>query len=90
MEYLGYKAIVSGKVQGVGFRYFTAKKAIELAVFGYAKNLANGDVEVVMYGNDTQLNKLLEWLSIGPQMATVNSIDTTEIPFIKENKFSCY
>ena len=45
-----YRALVFGVVQGVGFRYFTAKKATALGVCGLATNLADGSVEVIMQG----------------------------------------
>ncbi|WP_413699222.1 acylphosphatase [Psychromonas sp. KJ10-10] len=90
MEKFGYKAVVSGTVQGVGFRYFTAKKAKQLNITGYAKNLSNGTVEVLMFGTELQLQNLLDWLGKGPQMSSVIDVKMTPIPFSEQVGFSCY
>tara|TARA_R110001583_G_scaffold1612_1_gene12654 strand:+ start:15558 stop:15836 length:279 start_codon:yes stop_codon:yes gene_type:complete len=90
MQELGYKVVVSGSVQGVGFRYFTAKKAKDLAISGHAKNLSNGTVEVLMFGKKTQLDILLNWLKEGPPMSNVIDIKVTNIPYSNLNLFSCY
>ena len=52
--------LISGKVQGVGFRYFTRQNAIRLGVHGYAKNLPNGKVEVVAEGDKATLDEFYE------------------------------
>lgn len=49
------KFTVSGIVQGVGFRYHTSHYGMKLGLTGYAKNLNNGDVEVVVCGNEEQI-----------------------------------
>lgn len=56
---------VTGKVQGVGFRFFTYQKAQELNLVGYVKNLANGSVEILAHGEFNQINKLIQWLKLG-------------------------
>ena len=48
------KFTVSGLVQGVGFRYHTSYQGMRLGLTGYAKNLNNGDVEVVVCGEEAQ------------------------------------
>ncbi|MCW8995162.1 MAG: acylphosphatase, partial [Psychromonas sp.] len=48
MGNIGCKVIVSGKVQCVGFRYYTSREADKLGLSGHAKNLYNGDVEVLL------------------------------------------
>ncbi|CAH2563768.1 acylphosphatase [Vibrio cholerae] len=52
MEKQCSKFIVSGHVQGVGFRYHTSHQGLKLGLTGYAKNLNNGDVEVVAHLKD--------------------------------------
>jgi acylphosphatase len=89
MEKIGYKVIVSGMVQGVGFRYFTAKQANELAIYGHAKNLINGSVEVLIFGERAQLQTLLKWLEKGPKTSSVDDIKVTEIAYVYTNKFLC-
>ena len=86
---LGYKVIVSGLVQGVGFRYFTAKEANKLALSGHAKNLSDGTVEVLVYGKEAQLLLLLTWLEIGPTTASVSRINIKEVAYVHTTSFSC-
>ena len=54
--------IVSGRVQGVFFRDNTRKKAIELGLNGYAKNLPDGNVEIVAEGSEDRINELIEFI----------------------------
>lgn len=65
--------IISGKVQGVFFRHNTKKKAIELGIKGWVKNLED-DVEVVAEGNEGRLKELIEWCHQGPKGASVDNI----------------
>ena len=67
-------AIVSGRVQGVWFRGSTQSEAHRLKVFGYAKNLPDGTVEVLMQGKDTDVEELLAWLHHGPETARVDHV----------------
>ncbi|AWR86515.1 acylphosphatase [Meiothermus taiwanensis] len=67
--------LVSGRVQGVGYRYFTRKKALELGLSGYAENLSDGRVEVVAEGEKTDLELLIHHLRQGPRGALVEQID---------------
>jgi acylphosphatase len=66
-------ARVSGRVQGVGFRYACLIKARSLEVSGWVRNTVNGDVEVCAEGVD--VDDLLEWLHKGPPHARVSSVD---------------
>lgn len=66
--------IVIGLVQGVGFRYFTFKRARELGVTGYVKNLPDGTVEIEAEGERGQLEELIEALKVGPRSAVVNDL----------------
>lgn len=69
-------AIVSGRVQGVGFRAFTRRQAVDMGIAGYVENLADGRVEVVAEGFRGDLELLLVRLKTGPTHAEVRSIDT--------------
>ncbi len=80
------KYVVSGRVQGVGFRFFTERVANELGLRGYVKNLWNGDVEVYAIGEETQLAELKRLLSEGPRMARVQSVAENEAPIDKAYK----
>jgi acylphosphatase len=85
------KIIISGLVQGVGYRYFCYKKALEYGIRGYAKNLYNGNVEVVAQGEKGLINDFIKDLNTGPYYAAVKSINTEEIESEKEyQEFSIY
>lgn len=66
--------IVSGKVQGVFFRDNTRKKAEELGIKGYAKNLQNGTVEIIVEGDEEKINELIDFIKKGPGIARVKDI----------------
>jgi len=66
---------VSGRVQGVGFRFFAERTAAQLGVGGYAKNLYDGRVEVYAIGSAEQLDALRAALRAGPAMARVERVD---------------
>ncbi|PMK04903.1 acylphosphatase [Vibrio sp. 10N.261.55.A7] len=74
-----YKFTVSGRVQGVGFRYFTTMKANELKLKGYVKNLNNGDVEVVASGELDHVTALESWLDEGPRLSKVMKVMKEEV-----------
>jgi acylphosphatase len=65
---------ISGRVQGVGYRYFALGVAERLGIAGYAANLSDGRVEVYAIGTPTQLQTLLEELRRGPRGALVEKI----------------
>jgi len=66
---------ISGKVQGVFFRQSTVDEATRLGLNGFAKNLADGRVEVVAEGDDDVLEHFAAWLHEGPPMASVTEIE---------------
>ncbi len=68
------EAIVSGRVQGVGFRAFVEVEALLLGLKGYVKNLPDGSVEVVSEGDEEKLEKLLAKLEHGNPLARVHEI----------------
>jgi len=65
---------VKGKVQGVGFRYFVMRHAIEIGVYGYVKNLPNGDVYIQASGTSSQLENLILLCHKGPSHSKVESV----------------
>jgi acylphosphatase len=65
---------VSGTVQGVGFRFFARRTAERLRLAGFAKNLADGRVEVYAVGPKEALEKFREELSRGPEGARVTGV----------------
>lgn len=78
--------LISGKVQGVGFRNFTQRNAKQLGINGYAKNLPNGKVEVVAEADKARLDALVALLKKGPRFARVDSLEVDERPFTGEYK----
>jgi acylphosphatase len=70
-----FHAIVRGRVQGVGYRYFVLRNARMLDLVGYTRNLRDGSVEVVAEGEREQLEQLMVKLRIGPREARVELID---------------
>ncbi|WP_035986757.1 acylphosphatase [Leptolyngbya sp. KIOST-1] len=74
------RAIVSGVVQGVGFRYHTCQTAQRLGVKGFVRNRPDGTVEIVAVGTSEQLNSLLDWASRGPAGAQVTQVEAEPYP----------
>jgi acylphosphatase len=72
--------LVSGRVQGVGFRWFVARRAAELGVSGWARNLPGGQVEVVAAGEAGAVGQMEASLRTGPRLARVESVEKSEIP----------
>lgn len=68
--------LVSGRVQGVGYRMFARRVALDLGLSGHAENLADGRVEVVAEGNEADLKRFLHRLGGGPPHALVRSLET--------------
>jgi acylphosphatase len=66
---------VSGRVQGVGFRFFAERTASGLGLGGFARNLLDGRVEVYAIGDAQQLDALRDALRRGPRMAGVDRLD---------------
>ena len=71
--------IVSGAVQGVGFRWFVLRRARMLGLTGYARNLADGRVEVYASGPEGGLASLEMELRSGPPAAAVQNVEKAEI-----------
>jgi acylphosphatase len=70
---------VHGRVQGVGFRHFVARRAAALGVRGHAANLPDGSVEVLAIGEAGALASLEEALRTGPPGSRVIGVDKSEI-----------
>jgi acylphosphatase len=67
--------LVSGRVQGVWFRGSTQRRARELGLDGFARNLADGRVEVVASGDAAAVEELAAWLRQGPPLAEVEAVE---------------
>ena len=71
--------IISGLVQGVGFRYFTVRLAQEYNILGNVRNSYDGKVRVVATGDDENMDLFLQELRNGPRMARVEDMKITEL-----------
>ena len=72
------KCLVAGRVQGVFYRATAARRAQELGLRGYARNLDDGRVEVLVCGNDESVTAFVSWLWIGSSASKVSSVDVSD------------
>lgn len=70
------RAIISGDVQGVGFRVSTRAEAQRAGLTGFVRNREDGSVEAEIEGADAAVTAMVEWLSHGPPGSRVDSVDT--------------
>jgi acylphosphatase len=83
------RLIVSGLVQGVGFRHHTRRKAGEFGITGWARNLAEGSVEIEAQGNEVALKRFIEWAHAGAPASRVENVVESELPLdTHEKEFS--
>jgi acylphosphatase len=75
--------VISGRVQGVGFRYFAERRANQLGIVGYVKNCWDGSVEVYAVGDLNSLEEFKCLLAEGPRSASVTNILESEEPVDK-------
>ncbi len=80
MPQLARHVLVSGRVQGVGFRWHTRARAQELGLVGWVANLPDGRVEAWLEGEPAALEAMLAWLAKGPPAARVTSVEVVEHP----------
>jgi acylphosphatase len=70
--------IVSGHVQGVGFRWFVSRRAQEIGLTGWVRNEDDGTVQVYGVGSRDQLNQMAGYLHLGPPHASVRGVEERE------------
>ena len=70
---------ISGRVQGVGFRYYALHKAEELNISGWIKNTSEGNVEMEASGETQNLDSFIDWMRIGPARAYIERFAVSEI-----------
>lgn len=66
---------ISGRVQGVSFRYYTYHEALKLGLQGWVRNLRDGRVEAVFEGDKPAIEQILEWCGQGPAAARVDEVE---------------
>jgi acylphosphatase len=74
------RAVVSGRVQGVGFRASAEHEARRLGLAGWVRNQHDGGVELEAEGSEAALERLLAFLRQGPRMARVDAVDVQWLP----------
>ena len=67
--------LISGRVQGVAFRYYTINNAQNLRIKGWVRNCWDGKVEIVMEGEEEKVKELIDWCYRGPSSAIVEKVD---------------
>lgn len=71
--------VITGRVQGVAFRHYTLETATHLGIAGWIRNLGCGKrVELMVEGEDENLETFLSWCQEGPSHATVESVDVDD------------
>jgi acylphosphatase len=79
--------LISGRVQGVGYRYFAERSAHQSGVTGWARNLDDGSVEVYANGTVDRLDDFEARLRLGPRFADVRSFESTEVAVLELSGF---
>lgn len=78
---------VIGRVQGVGFRFYTNKRAENFNIKGYVKNMTDGSVFIEAEGEDSDIKTFVAWCEKGPAWSRVQQLKISEIPFVGYEKF---
>lgn len=68
-----FRVLVSGRVQGVSFRYYAQQQAQLIGITGWVRNLPDGRVEAMIRGDAASTDRMLAWLTHGPESAVVES-----------------
>jgi len=74
------RAVISGRVQGVGFRFFAERAARESGIRGWVRNLPDGNVETVAEGEEEAVVRYLDRLRRGPIGAKVTAVTAEAVP----------
>jgi acylphosphatase len=72
--------VISGRVQGVGFRYFVQDHASVEGVHGYVRNLPDGRVEALVEGDDESVLRVERALRRGPRAARIEQVEVQDVP----------
>ena len=70
--------VITGRVQGVGFRFYMQRKARELGVTGWVRNRRDGSVEAAVQGEPDVVVSMTAWIRRGPPSAVVNEVKIAE------------
>lgn len=79
--------VVTGRVQGVGFRWFVEREAAHLGIKGWVRNREDGSVEVMATGTPAQQRSLRATLRQGPRAARVDMVQESSAPYLEAQSF---
>lgn len=77
------RVLISGFVQGVGFRHFIKNKALEFGLTGWVRNLPDGRLETVLQGSKEKINEMIELCKKGPLLSEIEDV---EVEWQEEDK----
>lgn len=80
------RALIHGRVQGVGYRAWTARTASSMGLTGWVRNTPDGSVEAEIQGDDPTVLKFLDQLQVGPRFSAVSDIEVFELSCAKEER----
>ncbi|WP_160692388.1 acylphosphatase [Clostridium sp. C2-6-12] len=81
-----YSILVDGRVQGVGFRYFTQVTASTLNLTGYCENLIDGKVQIEVQGLEENINLFISKIKQGNNFCRISNVKVVNIPVINNEK----
>ncbi|MGX1791675.1 acylphosphatase [Microbacterium sp. NPDC055312] len=81
------RVIVSGRVQGVGYRWFARETAMTCGIVGWVRNRRDGTVEAELHGDGEALGEVISALRQGPRSARVDALQITDIGFDRQDAF---
>ncbi|MCL2705827.1 MAG: acylphosphatase [Spirochaetaceae bacterium] len=76
-----FRILVSGRVQGIGYRYSAVRAAGKHHVFGWVRNNVDGSVELECEGDAKDMDDFIGWIKVGPPGARVTSVEIREKPY---------
>ncbi|WP_372947967.1 acylphosphatase [Mariniphaga sp.] len=79
-----YEIKITGRVQGVGFRYFVQKRANDFNIKGWVKNTRDGSVVVMAQGDFNDMETFMDHLRLGPSMARVLKVEKSQMPELED------
>ncbi len=78
------RVTISGRVQGVSFRYYAQRRAAALGVSGWVRNRPGGDVEALIEGEENAVNQMISWCRRGSPNAFVSNVFVENEPYTGE------
>ena len=82
------RVVVSGDVQGVGFRWYCREQALAVGVAGSVRNLPDGRVEAFFEGPPEQVREMVDWCRRGPRWARVTAVDVEDLALKGDSGFA--